>query len=214
MIGCHAMAVTPAKIESMVSALTERMRGHALIGAFKPKRDSRSLLRFAKYHDDLQAGRLDYSELMSLVNEGDLDAHDVLRTVARKHLKLLSRKPGFPIPQQLLSFIYSELKQKRAAPSKRGGHKRSYFDRDSYIVEMIAWVSRQGLSPTVNPATDDVSACAVVAKALGRLRVKATESSIAAIWRRRKMIENKLLEPGQAFDSALPARRRRKARPV
>ena len=79
---------------------------------------------------------------------------------------------------------------------------------------MIAWVSRQGLSPTVNSATDDVSACAVVAKALGRLRVKATESSMAAIWRQRKKIEHTLLEPGQAFDSALPRRRRRKARSV
>lgn len=197
-----------------MSTLTTRMLGHARLGAFGPKKDGRSFLKSCKYQDDLRAGLLDYSKLISLASEGDLDAHDVLRRAARKHLKLLSRKPGFPIPPQLLSFIDSELKQKRATPRKRGGDKKTYFDRDSYIVEMIAWVSRQGLSPTVNPATDDVSACAVVAKALGRLRVQATESSIAAIWRQRKMIEHTLLEPGQAFDSALPRRRRRKARSV
>jgi hypothetical protein len=201
-----------AKIESLVSTLTERMLGHALLGAFKPKRDSRSHLKFCKYHDDLQAGRLDYSRLISLVSDGDLDAHDVLRTAARKHLKLLSRKPEFPIPPQLLSFIDSELKQKRAAPRKRGGGKKIYFDRDSYIVEMIAWVSRQGLSPTVNPATNDISACAVAAKALVRLGVQATESSIAAIWRQRKIVEEALLQPGESFESALPPTRGRRTR--
>lgn len=107
----NAMTVpqkSPEKVESLVSALTERMLGHALLGAFKPNRDSRSHLKFSKYHGDLQAGRLDYSRLISLASEGDLDAHDVLRRAARKHLKLLSRKPGFPIPPQLLSFIDSE----------------------------------------------------------------------------------------------------------
>jgi hypothetical protein len=190
------------------------MRGHALLGAFNPKKDGRSFLKSCKYQDDLRTGLLDYSKLISLAGEGDLDAHDVLRTAARRHLKRLSQNPGFPIPPQLLSFIDSELKQKRAAPRKRGGDKKTYFDRDSYITEMVAWVSQKGLSPTTNPGTDDISACAVVAKALGRLRVKATESSIAAIWRQRRMIEHTLLEPGQAFDSALPGRRRRKARSV
>ena len=120
----------------------------------------------------------------------------MLRTAARRHLKRLSQKPGFPIPPQLLSFIDSELKQKRPAPRKRGGDKKTYFDRDSYIIEMVAWVSRKGLSPTINSATDDISACAVVAKALGRLGVQATESSIAAIWGQRRMIEQ-LLQPGE-----------------
>jgi hypothetical protein len=203
---------TPEQIESIVSALTERMRGHALLGAFRARKDGRSYLKFCKYQDELRAGRLDYLRLISLASEGDLDAHDVLQTVARRHLKLLSRKPGFPIPSQLLSFIDSELKQKRAVPRKRGGDKKAYFDRDSYIIEMIAWVSRQGLSPTTNPATEDISACAVVAKALHRLGMQPTESSIAAIWRQRKIVEQTLLEPEQAFDSALLGRRRRKSR--
>ena len=58
---------------------------------------------------------------------------------------------------------------------------------------MVAWVSQKGMSPTVNPATNDISACAVVAKALVRLGVQATESSIAAIWRQRKLVEEAAL---------------------
>jgi len=187
------------------------MLGHALVGAFRPRRDGRSFLRSCKYQDDLRAGLLDYSKLISLASEGDLDAHDVLRTAARKHLKRLSQKPESPIPPQLLSFIDNELKRKRTAPRKRGGDKKTYFDRDSYIIEMVVWVSRKGLSPTINPATADISGCAMVAKALGRLGVRATESSIAAIWRQRKMIEQ-LLQPGESFESALPPTRGRRIR--
>ena len=204
---------TPAEIEALLRTLTERMLGHALVGAFRPRKDGRSFLRSCKYQIDLRAGLLDYSSLISLASEGDLDAHDVVRNETRKHLKRLSQKPGYPIPPQLLSFIDNELKQKRPASRKRGGDKKTYFDRDSYIVEMIAWVSRQGLSPTVNPATDDISACAVVAEALVRLGVKATENSIAAIWGQRKMVEKALLQPGESFESALPPTRGRRTRP-
>jgi hypothetical protein len=188
------------------------MLGHACLGAFNAKKDGRSFLKSCKYQDDLRAGLLDYSKLIPLASEGDLDAHDVLRTEARRHLELLSQKPGFPIPPQLLSFIDSELKRKQPATRKRGGDKKTYFDRDSYIIEMVAWVSRQGLSPTINPATDDTSACAVVAKALGRLGVRATESSIAAIWRQRKIVEEALLQTGESFESALPPTRGRRTR--
>jgi hypothetical protein len=171
-------------------------------------------LKFWKYQDELRAGRIDHSRLVSLARDGDLDAHDVLQMAARQHLKQLSRKAGFAIPPQLLSFVDIELRRKRATPRRRGSDKRIYFDRDSYIIEMIVWVSRQGLSPTTNPATEEISACAVVAKALGRLGVRAKESSIAAIWRQRKIVEQALLEPGQTLDSTLPGRRRRKARNV
>ena len=41
------------------------MLGHALLGAFNPKNDGRSFLKFCKYQDDLRAGLLDYSKLIS-----------------------------------------------------------------------------------------------------------------------------------------------------
>ena len=188
--------------KSLIKQLTERMLGHALLGAFNPRNDSRSYLKLCKYQDDLRAGLLDHSKLVSLASEGDLDADDVLRTTARKYLKRFSQKPKSAIPPQLFSFIDNVLKQKRPASRKRGGDKRIHFDRGSYIIEMVVWVSRKGLSPTINSATDDISACAVVAKALGRLGVQATESSIAAIWGQRRMIEQ-LLQPGESFESAL-----------
>ena len=86
---------TSDQIESLLRTLTERMLGHALLGAFNPKKDGRSFLKFCKYQDDLRAGLLDYSKLISLASEGDLDAHDVLRTAARRHLKQLSQNQGF-----------------------------------------------------------------------------------------------------------------------
>jgi hypothetical protein len=86
---------TSDQIESLLRTLTERMLGHALLGAFNPKKDGRSFLKFCKYQDDLRAGLLDYSKLISQANEGDLDAHDVLRTAARRHLKQLSQNQGF-----------------------------------------------------------------------------------------------------------------------
>ena len=86
---------TPDQIESLIKQLTERMLGHALLGAFNPRKDGRSYLKFCKYQDDLRAGLLDHSKLISLASEGDLDAHDVLRTAARKYLKRFSQKPEF-----------------------------------------------------------------------------------------------------------------------
>jgi hypothetical protein len=126
-------------------------------------------------YDDEEKG----AELIAKAANGDDVAHNVLCKIAAAFVE-----GGCAMPARLREYITEALRsQAREAPQRRRGQDPyANHGRNFCVACAILHVVKLGFRPTRNRATEDESACSIVAQALAKFGIHLSDSAVEKIW--------------------------------
>jgi hypothetical protein len=141
---------------------------------------------------------INLEELVCSACDGDVDAHN--KAIGLAHVYLLS---SAEIPIILGAYVADCLENPSRMPVSRGRPPRDTYERDMVTAEAVFYAKECGLRATRNRASEQPSACSLVAEELAAFGVHMTEATVEKIWRPRAVIIERNVREARRFRASL-----------